>query len=91
MAALVGGGGGFDCGVHNVVVAFRFPGHLTDPAGAWPSETRAELPGPLVYCPATVVAGVAMAALVAGVLWVWQRVQRSGTVHRRRPGVNPRA
>lgn len=92
LAALLTGGGGLDAGLGDGVAAgFRLPSYLGDPAAAWPAEVAVSLPGPFVYWLATAFVATGFAVLVAGGLWVWQRVQRAGTVHRRRLGVDARA
>jgi type IV secretion system protein VirD4 len=92
VAVLVSGGGGFDGSVAEAVVAaFRLPGHLVEPGRAWPGASADDIPGPLVYWPATLVAVAAMGAVAAGGLWCWQRWQRAGTVDRDRLGVNAKA
>lgn len=91
-AVLASGGGTFDGSVGDgVVAAFKLPGHLAEPAQAWPAATADDIPGPLVYWPATIIAVAAMAAVAAGGLWCWQRWQRAGTVDRDRLGVNAKA
>ena len=92
LAVVVTGGGGFDAGVGDgVVAAFRLPGHLTEPGAAWPGGARAGIPGPLVYWPATLVVLAVVGAGAAGGLWLWQRWQTAGTVDRERLGVNAKA
>jgi len=90
--AAVLGGARLDAGVGDAVVAaFRLPGHLGEPAAAWPDRVAEGLPGPVLYWPATMlVAGMGGAGLAAG-LRLWQRWQSPGTVHRERLGINARA
>ena len=92
LAVLASGGGSIDAGVGDgVVAAFRLPGHLTEPAGAWPRRAAVDIPGPLVYWPATLVVLAALGAVAVGGLWLWQRWQTAGTVDRERLGVNAKA
>jgi type IV secretion system protein VirD4 len=92
LAVVVAGGGAFDAGVaEGVAAACRLPGHLGDPAGAWPVDVRGGVPGPLIYWPATLVVVAAVAAIATAGLWVWQRLQRVGTAPRDRLGVDARA
>ena len=43
----------------------QLPDHFGDPRSAWTPELAAELPGPIVYWGATLLAFVAVSALVA--------------------------
>src|SRR4051794_13850212 len=66
------------------------PAHLADPKQAWPGAQQRQLPGPLLYWAATVVAlGVAIAALV--VLARLVNRPQVGTRRRRPLGVDSRA
>jgi type IV secretion system protein VirD4 len=64
----------------------RLPAHGSRPADAWPPETRASLPGPILYWTATVVT---LVVLIGVAVWVWARFAstRIGTRERRRLGV----
>jgi type IV secretion system protein VirD4 len=89
---VVGGGGALDAGVsEGIVAAFRLPGHLTEPAEAWPPDVADALPGPVIYWLATLLVAGVLGALAAFGLSVWQRVQRVGTAPRARLGVDARA
>ncbi|HMR94408.1 MAG TPA: hypothetical protein PKE05_02625, partial [Microthrixaceae bacterium] len=47
VAAVISGGGAFDANLGDGVEALvALPGHLSDPADAWPHEVRHHLPGP---------------------------------------------
>jgi type IV secretion system protein VirD4 len=91
-AVVLGGGIRLDAGLGDAVVAaVRLPGSVGNPEGAWPRATHDALPGPFAYWTGTALALVVVAAIAAGVLWLWQRVQRPGTVPRKRLGVDARA
>ena len=93
LAARLGGGQGFAAGVSGASRALRaLPAHLSDPAAAWPPESRAALPGPVLYWTSQVVVLVAIVVL-GWVLWrVFGRrgeqdglgVERSASFARRR-------
>lgn len=85
-------GGSFGAGIGDAVVAaFRLPGQLANPAGAWPDGSAGGLPGPLIYWPATLVVAAIAAGFAGAGLSVWQKMQRAGTADRERLGVNARA
>ncbi len=52
-------------------VIVHLPGHLSDPAGAWPPDLRGRLPGVGGFYAALVLEGVAMASLIALAVRVW--------------------
>src|SRR5689334_9294291 len=54
------------------------PAHLSDPAGAWPSPTAADLPGPVLYWASTAAVGVIGLLLAAAGYHLWSRRWRVG-------------
>lgn len=52
--------------------AIHLPGHLGDPAAAWPPSARDRLPGPVLYWLATSVPVAALVGLVAVGVWGWR-------------------
>jgi type IV secretion system protein VirD4 len=71
--------------------AVRLPGHLGDPASAWPPERARVLPGPVPYWICTALVAAAAVALGVTAVRLWQRLWRAGTDDRPRLGVNARA
>lgn len=73
-----------------VTALFGFVSHWSDPAAAWPQPVSAELPGPIWYWLATIVAG----CLPAGLVVVWRKVRPTrhlGLQRRERLGVDAEA
>jgi type IV secretion system protein VirD4 len=87
-ATLVAGGGSLGAGLADAVqAAVALPGHLGEPAAAWPPPASARIPGPWLYWPSTLVACAAAGTLIAGVLR-WRAGARGvGPVRLRRLGV----
>ena len=54
----------------------RLPGHLGDPAAAWPRSVRGELPAPGLLIAALVVAGLVALGVLCGVVYLVLRLQR---------------
>ena len=73
-----------------VRAAFALPGHLGDPAAAWPAPARRLVPGPLLYWPATAFAALVVVAIAVGAYRLFGG-PRPGTERRRRLGVDTRA
>jgi type IV secretion system protein VirD4 len=71
LAALITGHQGSVSLVDAGEAVLRLPGHLGDPASAWPEPARSTLPGPVVYwaCQAVVVAAVVGTAIGGWQLW----------------------
>src|SRR5947209_4624453 len=69
----------------------RLPHHLRDPRGAWPAAAAGNLPGPVLYWLATVVAASALAAVVLGVLGVVGGRRHEPADKRRRLGIPTQA
>src|SRR5918996_1391863 len=69
----------------------RLPGHLADPAAAWPPTVDLRLPGPIVYWSCTAAASLAAIALAAGAIRVARNASRVGSLPRRPLGVDGRA
>lgn len=67
----------------------RLPGHLADPAGAWPLPYSALLPGPPLYWLSTGVCAAAVSG-VAVVVIRWLGRSKVGTSKRRPLGVDAR-
>lgn len=70
--------------------AFRLPSNAAQPASAWPPETRALLPGPLIYWPCTVLVGLVIVALAVVAYRLFAK-PGPGTERRERLGVDTRA
>lgn len=65
LASLVTGGR-FDATLTDAFSALaELPGNASSPASAWPSASASELPGPVVYWPATFAVALAAALVVA--------------------------
>jgi type IV secretion system protein VirD4 len=69
----------------------RLPGHLTEPATAWPPHIRTALPGPITYWACTAAAATAAAAVGAIVVRCARPGWRVGTAPRHPLGVDGRA
>ncbi len=52
----------------------RLPGHLGDPASAWPEPARSGLPGPIAYWACQVAVVTALVAGGLGGWWLWLRL-----------------
>lgn len=68
----------------------ELPGNVADPAAAWPRPAGSEMPGPLVYWPATFAAAVAATGAGAVALRLFGG-SRVGTARRRILGVDSKA
>ena len=81
VGAVISGGGPFDANLGDGVEALiALPGHVSDPANAWPYEVRPHLPGAVLYWTGTALVLLAIGALIGlGLRW-W--------IHRRR-GAGP--
>jgi type IV secretion system protein VirD4 len=88
LATLLAGGGVLRAGLADAArAAVGLPGHLTDPAGAWPRSVSAQVPGPWLYWLPTVVAFVCAGWLTALALRWRAGVKGIGPVRLRRLGV----
>jgi type IV secretion system protein VirD4 len=72
-----------------VEAGLRLPGHLGEPAGAWPEPAAVAIPGPWVYWPATALVAAVAVTVVAGALRLLYH--RVGTAPRHPLGVDARA
>ncbi|MGH9031390.1 MAG: type IV secretory system conjugative DNA transfer family protein [Acidimicrobiia bacterium] len=90
--AALAAGGSLDAGLTAAATAaVELPGHLTDPAAAWPTPASSQLPGPWLYWPATLVALAAAVSLLVIVLR-WRAGARGvGPVRLRRLGMKGHA
>jgi len=58
----------------------RLPHSLSDPAAAWPTDTRSSLPDPIVYWICTAVVACAAACSAAAIIrWWWQHSRTRGS------------
>ncbi|HVM52035.1 MAG TPA: type IV secretory system conjugative DNA transfer family protein [Acidimicrobiales bacterium] len=88
LATVVSGGGGLDAGVADAALAgVSLPGHLSDPAEAWPVPASARIPGPWLYWPSTAVAFVAAGGATAAVLRWRAGAKGIGPIRLQRLGV----
>lgn len=87
LATLAAGTGSFEADLADAVRALAaLPGHLTEPARAWPEPTAERVPGPWLYWPTTIVAFAVLAAGAVGVLR-WRASARGvGPIRLRRLG-----
>ena len=77
LAALLAGSGTLGIGPGEAAgVLQRLPGHLDDPAAAWPSAVRGELPGSTLIFIALVIAMLVVVGVLMLALWGLMRLQR---------------
>lgn len=89
LALVVSGNAGWVGASAAVDALGRLPGHMGDPAAAWPAPYEAALPGPGLYWTCTGAAAAAVAASVAAGARLVGR-SRVGTSRRRPLGVDAR-
>ncbi len=65
-------------------VLVRLPGHVSDPAAAWPRRLRAALPGPIGFYAALAIVVVLLAAVTTVAARTWGRSR--GAARRRSAG-----
>lgn len=90
LASIVGGNR-FDASLTDAFTALgKLPANAGSPASAWPPQTAAALPGPLVYWPATLAVVIAAALVLAVGIRVLHR-SSVGSSKRRPLGVDAQA
>jgi type IV secretion system protein VirD4 len=86
-ATALAGGGSLGAGLADAArAAVGLPGHLSDPAAAWPEPAATRIPGPWLYWPSTAVAFGAAGGVTVGVLRWRAGVRAVGPVRLRRLG-----
>jgi len=71
--------------------AASLPGHVGDPAGAWPEPLRGRIPSPPIYWSCTAAVAVVVFALAVAGIIVWSRRWHFGQEPRERLGVDTQA
>jgi type IV secretion system protein VirD4 len=88
LATVVSGGGGLGAGLADAArAAVALPGHLSDPAAAWPAPPSTRIPGPWLYWPSTALAFSAAGGMTALVLRWRAGAKGIGPIRLRRLGV----
>lgn len=80
VAAVIAGGEPFDANLGDGIEALvALPGHMSDPARAWPHEVQPHLPGAVLYWTGTALVVLAIGALVGlGLSWWINRRRGAG-------------
>jgi type IV secretion system protein VirD4 len=85
-------GGSVQAGLADAVrAAVALPGHLTDPASAWPASKSSHVPGPWLYWPSTLFVFAATGWLIAAALRWRAGIRGVGPIRLRRLGVKGHA